>query len=85
MKDITISFWNRKRGEDKISKKWEDIEDFQKWLTTFEGETSGMITLKHNGGYGKNNKTGHTAIINFKNHDNEGIADLIRPIVSCWD
>ena len=83
-KNIEVGFWNRKRGDKKISLHWKTLAKFQTWLTCFEGTTGGQISLKHNGGYGKNNKTGHTCILTFSNQDNEGIADLIRPIVSFW-
>jgi len=84
MENISVSFCNRKRGKDKVSKKWENIKDFQTWLNLLEGKISGMITLKHNGGYGKNHDTGHTAVINFKKYNAEGIASLIRPFMLGW-
>lgn len=80
MESLEIKFWNRRKGEKKITKTFDSYDSFLDFMEETK-PNKGKIIVKINGGYGKNHKTGHTLDLNFCNNREE-IIDLIFVMVN---
>ena len=77
MQEFQLKYWNYRRGEKGLKREWNNSDDFFDWLDEQPEPIKGKFTLRLDGGYSKNRKTGLTVIIDVGGSEKIEIGNAI--------